>query len=160
MTWVNPEKIPSIRWLFRCSGNRISISNLEKTCQKTFWLPACFSTLLALGLLSSWTRKYFSQGINFWLPQCFFWRIWMNQLSPSSLSYAALLCFFWSQEGTPYIVDKLCVICWGNLTKKWIVRLRVESFLKSSKRVFVSYLGMRVSSRCGFLVTRIILFVS
>ena len=68
--------------------------------------------LLVRNLSSSRPSKLLEEEVTFNKPSIFGFhivvvrRIWMNHLSRSSLF----------QEGTPYIADKVCVICWGSLT--------------------------------------------
>ena len=119
---------------------------IERTCyigeKATGWRYVFSCCLLVRNLSSSWPSKLLEEEVTFNKPSIFGFhivvrRIWMNQLSPSSL--CLLLHLFCFQEGTPYIADKLCVICWGSLTNG------SSSSWELSVPQVVSYLGMRAS---------------
>ena len=137
MTSVNADfSDPLIRG---SDESRISIGNLERTCctgeKATGWRYFFSCCLHVRNLCSSWPSKLLEEEITFNKQSIFGFhtvvvrRIWMNHLSRSSLF----------QEGTPYIADKLCVICWGSLTNG------SSSSWELSVPQVVSYLGMRAS---------------
>ena len=147
MTSVNADfSDPLIRG---SDESRISIGNLERTCctgeKATGWRYFFSCCLHVRNLCSSWPSKLLEEEITFNKPSIFGFhivvgRIWMNQLSPSSLCLLLHL-FFFSGRYTLHCRQVVCDLLGAYLTSganHRVGRLSVPGPV-------VSYLGMRAS---------------
>ena len=148
MTSVNADfSDPLIRG---SDESRISIGNLERTCctgeKATGWRYFFSCCLHVRNLCSSWPSKLLEEEITFNKPSIFGFhivvgRIWMNQLSPSSLCLLLHLFFFFRK--VHLTLPTSCVWSAGGLPNEWrkLIELGVECPGSSPPKMLAHHQG-------------------